>query len=419
MASAPIEVIAPSAVYGIGGRRYDTGAHDFADAVAQAHARQQRPLCMCQPDGPGVTMYVARLAGTTGSFIVKRMPETGSQHAPCCPSYEPPAGVSGLGQVLGQAITEDPASGETTLKLDFPLSRLPSRSQLPPAAGESDSVSTSGTKLSLRGLLHYLWDQAELTRWHPGFAGKRTWATVRRHLLTAAEHMVAKGSALRSRLYVPEPFSVDERDAINGRRLAQWRQAVGLPGKPQHLLLLIGEVKEITRARYGAKAVVKHVPDQAFAVDEQLYRRLGRRFEQELALWGASDDVQMVMIATFAVGNAGVPTIVELSLMPVTRQWIPIEDGLSKQLIDRLAAEGRSFIKGLRYNLARDDSVACAVLTDCGEAPVTLHILGEDDAADETLMQPKDVATPAWVWRGTQEPIPELPGRAPVRPVIA
>jgi hypothetical protein len=32
-------------------------------------------------------------------------------------------------------------------------------------------------------------------------------------------------------------------------------------------------------SRYGFKAVMKLVPDQAFAVDEQLYRRLGRRFE--------------------------------------------------------------------------------------------------------------------------------------------
>ena len=48
-------------------------------------------------------------------------------------------------------------------------------------------------------------------------------------------------------------------------------------------------VKEIVPARYGFRAIVKHVPDQAFAIDEQLYRRLGRRFEAELGLWSASD----------------------------------------------------------------------------------------------------------------------------------
>jgi len=278
----PHGITAPSAIYEIGGRRYGATSPGFAEAVADAHASHRRPRCMCLLEG--VEMYVARLAGPSGGYIVKRMPDTGSHHAPGCPSYEPPAEFSGLGQVLGSAITEDPATGETTLRLDFPLARMPGRSTMPPAGGEADSVSSSGTKLSLRGLLHYLWDQSELTRWHPGFAGKRTWATVRRHLLQAAEHKIARSDALRARLYVPEPFSIDERDAINARRLAQWRHAVAAPGKPQHLMLLIGEVKEIVPARYGFKAIVKHMPDQAFAIDEQLYRRLWRRFEPELAL---------------------------------------------------------------------------------------------------------------------------------------
>ena len=80
---------------------------------------------------------VARLGE---GYIVKRIPGTGSHHAPDCPHYEPPAEFSGLGQVLGSAITEDPATGETTLKLDFPLSKVPGRSTMPPASGDSDSV---------------------------------------------------------------------------------------------------------------------------------------------------------------------------------------------------------------------------------------------------------------------------------------
>lgn len=398
-------ITAPSAVYEIVGRRFEIGARGFADAVADAHAARQRPRCMCK--AAGVEMYVARLGE---GYIVKRMPDTGSHHAPDCPSYEPPAELSGLGQVLGSAITEDPTTGETTLKLDFPLAKMPGRSQFPPAGGDSDSVTSAGTKLSLRGLLHYLWDQAELTRWHPGFAGKRTWATVRRHLLQAAEHMLARGDALRARLYVPEAFSIAEREVINARRLAQWQHVVAVPGKAQHLMLLIGEVKEIVPARYGFKAVVKHMPDQALAIDEQLYRRLGRRFEPELALWGASDDIHMVMIATFGVGRAGVPAIQELCLMPVTRQWLPVADGFEKQLLDRLVGENRSFVKGLHYNLGRRDRIVSAVLTDCdGSAPMLF--IGPADA-DESSPGPESGAAgdaPVWTWRRSGEPMPPLP----------
>jgi hypothetical protein len=399
-------ITAPSAVYEIAGRRFEIGTRGFAEAVADSNAAHQRPRCMCLVEG--IEMYVARLGD---GYIVKRMPDSGSQHAPGCPSYEPPAESSGLGQVLGSAITEDPTTGETTLKLDFSMSKIAGRTAMPTAGGDSDSVASSGTKLSLRGLLHYLWDQAELTRWQPGFAGRRTWSTVRKHLLQAAENKIARGDSLRTRLYIPEAFSVDQRDAINARRVAQWSQAIAAPGKPQHLMLLIAEVKEIVPARYGFKAVVKHVPDQAFALDEQLYRRLGRRFESALALWGAADDIHMVMIATFSVAAGGIPTIVELSLMPVTRHWLPVEDGYEKQLIERLVADGRSFVKGLRYNLGAEGALARATLTDCeGSAPLLFVVhAGIEDSG--RYLQVCDPSVPVWFWHPASEAMPALPPR--------
>lgn len=399
-------ITAPSAVYEIAGRRFKIGTRGFAEAVADSHAAHQRPRCMCLVEG--IEMYVARLGD---GYIVKRMPDTGSHHAPDCPSYEPPAESSGLGQVLGSAITEDPTTGETTLKLDFSMSKISGRTAMPAASGDSDSVASSGTKLSLRGLLHYLWDQAELTRWQPGFAGRRTWGTVRKHLLLAAENKIARGDSLRTRLYIPEAFSVDQRDAINARRVAQWSQAIAAPGKPQHLMLLIAEVKEIVPARYGFKAVVKHVPDQAFALDEQLYRRLGRRFESALALWGAADDIHMVMIATFSVAAAGIPTIVELSLMPATRHWLPVEDGFEKQLIERLVDDGRSFVKGLRYNLGAEGALASATLTDCeGLAPLLFVVhAGIEDTG--RYLQVCDPSVPGWFWHPASEAMPALPPR--------
>ena len=353
-------------------------------------------------------MYVARLGD---GYIVKRMPNTGSQHAPGCSSYEPPAEFSGLGQVLGSAIVEDPATGETTLRLDFPLLMISGRSTVPSAGGDGDRVATDGTKLSLRGLLHYLWDQAELTRWHPGFAGKRTWATVRRHLMQATENKTVRGQALRYRLYIPEVFSVDQRDAINAKRMAQWSQAIGVPGKPRRLMLLIGEVKEIVRARFGFEAVVKHVPDQPFAVVEHLYRRLGQRFESALALWGASANIQLVIIATFSVAVTGIPTIVDLSLMPVTRQWLPVEDGFEKHLIERLVADGRSFVKGLRYNVRAGSAFASATLIDREGAPLSLFVIRSGAEDSERYSEVFDPTVPVWLWNPSNEAMPALPPR--------
>lgn len=314
--------------------------------------------------------------------------------------------------MLGNAIVEDPSTGETTLKLDFPMTKLPGRSILPSASSTLSSVTTQGKKLSLLGLVHYLWDQAELTHWQPGYAGKRTWNTVRRHLLMAAENKLARGHALGSRLYIPEVFSVEQRDALNARRMAQWSPFITTTNQPQHLMLLIAEVKEIVPARFGYKAVVKHLPDQPFLLDEQLYRRMGRHFESVLALWGTTDDLHMVIIATFGVSDAGLPTIVELSLMPVTRYWLPIESGFELQLIERLVAEGRSFVKGLRYGQSESRVITSATLTDCGESTPLLYVAQPALHEGVQSVDSDDPSVPVWRWNPSTKAMPPLPSRA-------
>ncbi len=400
----------PEQTYLIDRERYATSSPGFADAVARAHDEHRRPRCLCRHDG--VEMYIARVASPNESFVVKRMPESGHLHAPNCPSYEPPAELSGLGQVLGSAIVEDPATGQTTLKLNFPLTKRSGRSTPPPVGDEHNSVKSNGARLSLRGLLHYLWDQAGLTRWHPGFAGKRSWSMVRRHLLNAADHKVTRGDPLRTRLYIPEAFSIEQRAVLNARRLVHWSRALPRPGQPTQRLVLIGEIKEIAPARYGYKAVIKHLPDQAFALDATLYRRLARRFEAQLSLWGATDGVHMMTIATFFLNQVGVPTIDELSLMPVTSQWLTVDDGFDLQLTALLVTDGRSFIKPLRYNLPTSEILPAALLIDCEDRPTALCIERAGRQADQdrsVVINGAGAGASTWWWRAAEETVPRLP----------
>lgn len=378
--------------YEINGERFSTESLGLVEALADAYAARQRPHCLCVPAKP--EMYIARLRE---GYIVKRMPNTGSQHAPDCPSYEPPAELSGLGEVLGSAIKEDPLTGLVSLKLAFPMSKTSGRSMSPAAVGDESSVASDGTKLTLRGLLHYLWDQAGLTKWQPGFAGRRSWATVRKHLLQAAENKLARGEALRERLYVPEVFSVERRDEINSRRIAQWVHCVPQPGVARHLMLMVAEVKEIVQARYGFKAVIKHVPDQAFALDAVLYRRMARRFEGGLSLWAASDHLHIVMIATLDVNPAGVPSVEELSLMPTNKEWIPVEDHFELGLVEALVAGNRRFLKSLRYNAPMAARTASAVLLDTVGDPCPLYVSrpGVPMGLDPSVTQP---CPTGWMW---------------------
>ncbi len=313
-------------------------------------------------------MYVARLGD---GYIVKRMPETGSRHAPDCPSFEPAAELSGLRHLLGKAIKEDPNTGMTTLRLGFSLSKHPRRIGPTKAMQIKSTASSTTSRLSLRGLLHYLWDQAELTRWHPGFEGRRSWGTVRRQLLQAATQMATCGESLATRLYVPEPFHVYQHDGIAARRRDMWNCAGGTICGRQRLLLLIAEVKEIVPARHGHKAVIKHVPDVGFAMEDSLYHQLAERFCQELELWSASDSIRMLVIATLKISAAGLPHIVEMSLMTANLQWLPVETMAELVLVGASVRNQRAFLKLLRYDVHSDTRIASLAMTDRG-APIPM-----------------------------------------------
>ena len=404
------DFVASEAAYAIGNRCWVKDAPGFTAAVAEAYESHRRPRCLCQPDQSGIDMYVARLMD---GYIVKRMPNTGHLHATACTSYEPPADFSGLGPLVGTAIVENTSTGETTLKLDFPMSKLPGRTSQPPAAGASGSVAAHGQRLGLRALLHYLWDQAELTHWKPGFSGRRTWGTVRKHLLQAAENKFIHGRALLGSLYIPEAFSVEQRDAIQTRRQRLWASGAPRQGQAQPLLLMVAEVKEIAPARYGHKAVIKHLPDQAFALDDALYQRLGRRFERELSLWGTEPDLHLLMIATFRLDEAGAPDSVEMSLMLTNAQWLPVDDNWDRQLVGALVRQGRSFVKGLRYNTPADQALVCASLLDCSAMACPLFIEREHSAKKhfpvDHLVPRSASSSPVWRWSPALGDMPALP----------
>lgn len=193
--------------------------HDPAaqEVLSRAKAERVRPLCLCQ--SPGVEMYIA--AGGS-DLVVKRMPGTAAEHDHRCRSWLPPHELSGYGAVAEQSIVDNPNDGTTALRLGFSLSKLGNRAAPEPSGSPSDTVHSDGNKLSLRAVLHYLWDEAELTSWHPGFAGHRSWTVVHRRLRAAVDGKLVRNNPLAPCFYVPEPFSTDRKTEIEQRRIKAW-----------------------------------------------------------------------------------------------------------------------------------------------------------------------------------------------------
>jgi hypothetical protein len=176
-------------------------------------------------------------------------------------------------------------------------------------------------RLTLRDLILFLWNEAELTTWRPEFAGRRTWAVVRHHLLRAATDVWVNGVPLARALFIPEPFSVAKAEEIRARRIDHLARFVGHRSTRQRRMLLIGEVKEWTTSAPQPRVVIKHLPDTIL------------RLSAKGPGWQAGHEpngeapLRQVMGATLGLsGNKGL-TIEEFQIIPMSAEWLPAQLG--------------------------------------------------------------------------------------------
>ncbi|MDW5334637.1 DUF1173 family protein, partial [Acinetobacter baumannii] len=185
----------------------------------------------------------------------------------------------------------------------------------------------------------------------------------RKALLNASDSKIAKRASLTDNLYIPETYNDQKKKEIIARR--NEKMAHMNTGKAsQNLMILIGIVKEISEARYDFKMVIKHCPDFHFFMNKDLHKRIFKRFQEDLELWGAHENSQLITISTFTRGISGVANLEEVSLIVVNEQWIPYENMYEYDLINEMIRENRPFIKGLRYNLDRKKPLSSLVALD-------------------------------------------------------
>lgn len=407
----------------LGHRTFDRVGDLPAALIAAAHRDHVRPVCLCRAAPGGVGMYIAR---TSTGYTIKRMPDTGHLHDPTCASWAPPEAVSGRGPLTGRAIatTDD---GATALRLAVPLGAS-SRSAPPPSAGDGagKDATPSPSKLTLRGLLHYLWDEAGFTHWSPAMQGKRSWKVISYYLRQAAEDTMVGKVGLGGRLFTPEPYNADQRHLLAARRLRQLQPALPpAPGKPARYMLLIAEVKTIEPAAHGHRIIFKHLPDLPFIAPEGLVPQLGKRFPVEMERFATNLELEegdrhghLMLIGTFSVGNAGVGTLHSAAVMAVTDQWLPV-DGIYPEHLLRVAVdEQRRFTVSLRYNLPPEQSIATLTLTDSTPATVC-HISDATRAPADLTRLTEESGMQLWHWDITSDYMPDLPspGRSSKRPM--
>ncbi|RWX15912.1 DUF1173 domain-containing protein [Rhizobium leguminosarum] len=393
--------------FSIGEQAFDEDASELRARLEQAYAERLRPLCRCKD--PPLPMYIARVDGL---HLIKRMPLSGRDHDPSCPSYEPPYELSGLGSLMGNAIQID-ASGKALLKLDFPLTKKGARTPSASSPEASEAALRNETKkLSLRAVLHYLWEAGELTEWRASWTGKRGWGRVRTSLIDAASQMITRSGPLSDIFFVPEVFHQEGREGIAIRRATALTPAHASGPGPRKLMVSVAEIKAFAPARGGQKIAVRHLPFPLM-IEEGTWKRLSARYETELELWRSSEDFHLIMIATFGISGAGIASIEEIAMMVVNENWIPFESIHEQHLLERLSRLKQKSTKGLRFNLSREQPVVSVTMPEQRPAPVALFIVppgasGDYEKALAEMIEARPEIT-AWVWRVAEGEMPQLP----------
>jgi hypothetical protein len=401
----------------IKGVRYRAGDEALQPALAQIHNTNESPYCMCRPEG--VRMYVAKYA----DYVIKRLPDTGPQHHPACPSYELPPGESGLGELLGEAVVEH-SNDAVELRVDFALTRMHGRSiERAASSAPAGTVQAARKALSLRALTHWLWEQAGFNRWYPSMTGKRNWAVVRKYVLACANTTKTKGRLLSEAMHLPEPFSLDHKDAQIARREEVFRALNSPQGDVQfRMLIVLGELADLQQTSVGGRIQVKHMPELPLLVDEALQKRLQKAFAATLQAKAADAQLRIILTALVYAKRDRVYMVDRASMMLATEHWIPVEDLAEARLARHLVQEERSFLKPLRYDARHAARFPNFKLLDTGAESTALDIVSmladEQDRADK-LEAIQSRAQPAWVW-STDQPIPPLPPkRIPQKPPAA
>ncbi len=395
--------------YIIKGRTCPAADPGLQDALAQVYGSPERPRCLCVPGG--IEMYIARHA----EYVVKRMPDTGHRHHPTCPSFEPEPGMSGLGELAGVAIIEH-APDQVELRTDFAMSRLPGK---PVPRGEAvidpAEVHVPRKRMSLRALLHFLFERAGFNRWYPAMEGRRNQGVLHKYLYEAARGVMVKGASLGERLYVPEPFRVELKDEIGERR----RKKLALLLSPEdavqyRMAIIVGEYNGSEPTACGRRIVVKHMPDVPLYIESKAWERVERSYAATLQARDA--DVprrpRVMMAALIYAKREHVYQVDTVSMMLTTDQFIPLDGLYELPLIEALQREQRSFMKPLKYDAKSAAAFPNVLLLDCEGAPVPLHVVSAVADAKEKALKVSALAKdpPHWIWN-TDTEVPSFPAR--------
>lgn len=392
--------------YIIGDELISSEDAQFQSRLADAHQRRVRPLCTCRDQGHQLAMAIAHLQiKGADRYIIRRLPETGHDHAADCHHHEEPEGLSGLTQVRGTAIQHDEDDDTYKLKLDFPLGQNDRRPPIidPDTAHGASKPRPKDSRLKPIGLLHHLWHGADLTRMNGGILHHRSWNVVRARLLTFLTRQRTSTRDIAKLAFIPQTFNLEDKTRLEGAMRARLNQAMD----QKQALILIGEVKDIQ----DRQLVIKHLPFARLMIGETARASLARAWSRAEPLRMALEHSHIIAIAIIFVAPTGLALIHDIDLMNVTAQWVPFETMDEHDLLAGFDQARRTYQKSLSYGTPAP--ISFARLLDTGDHGTACFVVRGAISADLQAVMDALSADhlPLWCWQ-SDESRPDLPGKS-------
>lgn len=265
--------------------------------------------------------------------------------------------------------------------------------------------------MTLLGLLHYLWTEAALNTWSPAMKGKRNLGVVHYHLMTVAMKVYAGRIKLAQNLLIGTSNDSGQQAKLN--------HAKALAAHQERRRLIV--VAPLTTHREGLDGA-STLPIAGFhgipylTMSDELWDTTRRRYAREIGAWAGKDPViAIIQTSPPKASSALQAEVMDLGLMWMTRDWIPVDSGFEVIVADELVAQGRRFEKPLRFD-SQDAVFPDFWLKDRG-APLPMEVWGMSTPEYQTRKRNKvahynSTYGPGnwWSWNGVSgDPLPELP----------
>ncbi|KIZ33425.1 MULTISPECIES: DUF1173 family protein [Pseudomonadota] len=336
----------------IGDKRYSKEfqtAERFAahwQRVLAQHYGHSHGTCCC----PGRGDRKLAIKPRAGTYHLARFPLTGYEHANECRFYAPAPEHSGM-KGYDKGVVEEGDDGQLRIRLARGIRILPARE----AADDSEPApSRPGARkpaMTLLGLLHLLWQESRLNTWYPAMAGKRNALVVGSALRRAAERVATDRLTIADVLLVPA--RKDGKGALANQRVA----AQALERKRR--LVVVAPLARYDAQKHG-DGLEKLPLSWPFGMptlylQKGQWGRVHQSFRQELSAWMRGDTVMAIAHVEMKAGaKSAYGKILDIALMHLSEQWIPLDSGFEAVIESKLRAEGRAFEKPMRFDADED-----------------------------------------------------------------